>query len=550
MTVHIPMSIRPTPDWHIRDIEKLMGTNAHNKLFYFDKLNKHISKDFPEIRRDALATLSLLKEKGCICETGNRCAIVGDPGYPWILAAVACIMSGVEIVAVPESLNDEDISASLKGIPLNFVINESKFSNYGAFGDLPRLDLDTLLDSTTQVGTIPDAPDGAMFSLIGFTSGSTSSSKLKSFRITSESTELFISTFIDVFELNHDENWIVCHPFSHIVHFEYVLGGLCWGYNVTLADPLRVILKSGELNGTILVSVPSVYEQLVSLIKKKLPGNGIRASLIESFFSQEIDQETHNLARKLQPVLMPEAKGQLGNDYKVMIIGAAPSTEELKKTLIQLGLPIYEGYGMSETNMLACNTPKAFKFGTVGPIWPGVELHIGDEGEIRVRLQSDRTRNYLNLTPDENGQTFINEGWVKTGDIGEIENGFLRIIGRVKELIVTNRGKKVNPEPIQSKLRGIEGVEHALVFGNNKPFLVTVLSPFQSNDKMDRTVISMEIDKLNQTLPSHERILDFILLEKPLSEADGTLTRSGKPRRSIIEQRYSSDLECLYDRFI
>lgn len=547
MTIHMPMSIRPVPNWRIVDVAKLLAANTHNTLTYFDASGAARVRHFPEIRRDALATLALLRLAGCQVEPGKRCAIVGGPGYPWLLVALACIMAGAEIVAVPESLKDGEASASLDSLPLDFVATETKFADYAAFAGLPRLDLDGLPEAVATADTVPEPPGDPVFSMIAFTSGSTSETKIKSFRVAPNFTELFIDTFADIYGLTHDENWIVCHPFSHIVHFEYTLGGLCWGYNVTITEPLMIMLKGPELKASILITVPSVYEQMVALIRRKLPKEGTRAALIEKLFEQSIDDETRLLARTLQPILIPEVSQLLGDKLKVMIIGAAPSTEQLKRTLILLGMPIYEGYGMSETNMLTCNLPDTYRYNTVGPAWPGVELRISDEGIIQARLQCPRTSSYLNISVDENTRTFIDEAWVDTGDFGEIESGFLRITGRAKELIITNRGKNVNPAPIQSKLEEIVGVEHALVFGNNKPFLVAVLAPREAGVTIDPVAVAAAVDSLNKTLSAHEYIHDYLLLDEPLTEANGLLTRSGKARRTIIEQRFATNLEAIYD---
>ena len=457
-------------------------------------------------------------------------------------------MAKIEIVAIPESLEDSEVQASLQDLTLDFVATETKFADYEAFKGLPRLDLDSLLESITTIDSIPEPPEEGGFSLIAFTSGSTSTAKVKSFRVSPDSTELFINTFAQVYGFTRDENWVVCHPFSHIVHFEYVLGGLCWGYNVTITDPLSLVLKAAELKPTILVTVPGVYEQIVGLIKSKLPKSGPRKALIEKLLKQPISEETRLLARKLQPILMPEINELLGDQLKVMIFGAAPSTKELKRTLILLGLPVYEGYGMSETNMLTCNLPNTYRYNTVGPVWPGVELRLSEKGVVQAKLQCQRTSGYLNIPAEENARTFLGEGWIDTGDIGEIEDGFLSIIGRVKELIITNRGKNVNPAPIELKLKEIEGVEHALVFGNNKPFLVAVLAPHQANLPSLPDRIAAAVTAINKNLPIEEQIRDYLLLKEPFTEANGLLTRSGKSRRALVEERFTSELQELYER--
>jgi long-chain acyl-CoA synthetase len=533
--------------WRIANIKELLASNSSNTLTYFDVNGATCIRTFPEVYRDALATISLFKSMGCQMLPGRRVAICGAQGYPWLLAAVACIITGVEIVAIPELLSDGEIIASLEGLKVDFLASEIKYSTYESFAGLPHIFLDNLCQTIGKIDPLEESIGTGAFSIVAFTSGSTSSAKLKSFRVSAESTESFINTFFDSYHLTHDDNWVICHPFSHVVHFEYAIGGLCKGYNVTITEPLRIMLSGAQIKPSVLVTVPSVYEQIVTLIKRKLPSSGLRRALIDKLFEQlPSDEETRLLARDLQRVLMPEISQLLGDHLKVMIIGAAPSTEELRRSLVLMGLPVYEGYGMSETNMLTSNLPDKYRFGTVGPVWPGAGIRLTDESIIQARVHPVRSRGYLNTTQEENERTFLLDGWVDTGDFGEIDNGFLRITGRAKEIIITDRGKNINPADIQLKLRAIEGVEHALVFGNNKPFLVAILAPIHGK-VLDPSNVAMAIKVINEALPNYEWIRNWLILKYPLTESGGLLTRSGKPRRAAIEIHYAAELGALYE---
>ncbi|BCA64670.1 AMP-binding protein [Fluviibacter phosphoraccumulans] len=534
--------------WKIVEVEKLLASNHCNTLTYLDAAGVACIRQFSEVRRDALAVIALLRKTGCPMEPGRRGAICGGPGYPWLLVAVACIMSGVEIVAAPELLTDHEMTASLDGLQLDFVASEKKYGTYESFAALPRTELDHLCEAIVDIEPADEPVGPAAFSVVAFTSGSTSGAKLKSFRVSAESTEAFIDTFCDAYHLTHDDNWVVCHPFSHVVHFEYAIGGLCRGYDVTIAEPLQVMLSGAQIRPSVLVTVPSVYQQMVTLIKRKLPKNGPRRALIDKLFEQSpADEEASSLAKDLQSVLLPEIARLLGDRLKVMIIGAAPSTEELKRTLVLMGLPVYEGYGMSETNMLASNLPGKYRFGTVGPVWPGVEIRLTDESIIQARVHPVRSKRYLNTARDECERTFLADGWVDTGDFGEIDDGLLRITGRAKEIIITDRGKNINPAAIQSKLQQIGGIGHAIVFGNDKPYLVAVLTPAEHDTTLDRDTVAAAVEAVNETLSTHEQVRDWLILSHPFTEASGLLTRSGKPRRSAIELRFAAELGALYE---
>ena len=548
MTNRVPASTYLASAWKIAEVEKLLASNHRNTLTYFDAAGVACIRQFPEVRRDTLAVIALLRKAGCPMEPGRRGAICGGPGYPWLLVAVACIMSGVEIVAAPELLTNDEMTASLDGLQLDFVASEKKYGAYESFAALPRIELGHLCEAIADLEPTDEATGPGAFSIVAFTSGSTSGSKLKAFRVSAESTEGFIDTFCDAYHLTNDDNWVVCHPFSHVVHFEYAIGGLCRGYDVTIAEPLQVMLSGAKISPSVLVTVPSVYQQIVTLIKRKLPKSGPRRALIDKLFEQSpTDEEARLLAKDMQSVLIPEVAQLLGDRLKVMIIGAAPSTEELKRTLVLMGLPVYEGYGMSETNMLASNLPAEYRFGTVGPVWSGIEIRLTDESIIQARVHPVRSQGYLNTERQESERTFLADGWVDTGDFGELDDGFLRITGRAKEIIITDRGKNINSAAIQSKLQEMGGVGHALVFGNDKPFLVAVLTPAEHGTTLDRGTVAAAIEAVNETLPTHEQIRDWLILNHPFTEANGLLTRTGKPRRSAIELHFVADLEALYE---
>jgi len=308
---------------------------------------------------------------------------------------------------------------------------------------------------------------------------------------------------------------------------------------------MQLVLNGAELAPAAVITVPSVYQQLLRVIEARLPDRGVRGSLIRVLRGLPAGRMTRRLAHWLRPWLMPEVDATVGTRVKVMIIGAAPSSEELKKALIALGLPIYEGYGLSETNMIACNVPHSERFGTVGPVWPGVSVRVTDTGRVQARLQEPRTTSYLNVDDAENTATFLEDGWVDSGDLGRMDRGYLTITGRAKDIIVTDRGKNVNPAPIEQRLQAITGVEHALVFGDNRPFLVALVN-CSTEAKLDSARMRDHLEAINEQLPAHERIRDFVLLEDAFNESNGLITRTGKPRRQVIERHYSQTLEALY----
>lgn len=529
------------PSFDLRQLPSILRHNTRNRVTYFREDGTERARSFAEVDADARRVLARLRASGLRMDPGARAVIAGQSGYPWLLAALACLFAGVEIVALPETLGAEDAACSLASLACDFALTDARMDGHPVFAALPRVRLEGL-------GSLPeDAPPAEVdrcprWSIVAFTSGSTSSARLKSFRIAPDSTAAFIDAFTATFGIEPTDLWLVCHPFTHIVHFEYVLGGLGWGYDIALCDPVRVVLNGAALRPSVLVSVPSVYEQIANQIRRRLPKSGARRDEITRLLEEDV------VAGQVSSPLWPEAAAVLGDRLKVLIIGAAPSSSALRRFLQVVGLPLFEGYGMSETNMIACNHPRRSRPGSVGPIWPGVEVSLTDEGVVLARPTVQRTGEYLNVSPQENAETFLAEGWVSTGDLGRIEDDCLFVTGRKKEIIVSDSAKKINVASIEARLRDISGVGQALVFGDRRPFLVAVFAPPPDAALPPSEEIRAQLHPINAQLPYHERLLDFLRLEEPFTVENGLLTRSGKARRLVVAERFGGAIARLYDK--
>jgi long-chain acyl-CoA synthetase len=165
---------------------------------------------------------------------------------------------------------------------------------------------------------------------------------------------------------------------------------------------------------------------------------------------------------------------------------------------------------------------------------------------VLARLGHPRSASYLNVPSSQSAETFLEGGWVDTGDLGELDDGYLRIVGRKKELVITAGGQNVNAAAIEALLREIPGIGHALVMGDRRPFLVAVLAPAPEVPLPADHELRAAIATMNRGLPHHEQVLDVVRLPDPLDVENGLLTRSGKPRRRVIAERYETEIERCY----
>tara|TARA_R110002074_G_scaffold320842_2_gene491301 strand:- start:692 stop:2158 length:1467 start_codon:yes stop_codon:yes gene_type:complete len=482
----------------------------------------------------------------------KQVVICGRMGYHWFTTAVACLVSNTPFIALPESLHVDEKKASLEGLSFDGAVLDQEFLGLEPFKSLPKILLEQISDIVPSEeggqsilmsnSAIADGA-GLAKNFIAFTSGSTASKKLKAFPVSLASSLFFTKRFVELYDLGPEDNWLICHTFSHIVHFEYALGGLFWGYDITLSGVLNLLMQGAELAPSVVVTVPSVYEKLAQQIELQFARDKSE-KLLDQVRSTSVFDDQGEIQRV---PLSVQAKSVLGSKIKMMLIGASPSPTELQVFLLQNGLPLYEGYGMSETNMICCNTPDDSKISTVGLAWPGIELKLDDQQCICVRTAPQRADRYLNVTEAEQASSFMDDGWVNTGDIGEIdEQGFVRIVGRTKDVIVNSGGKNINPSAIETLLSGIPGVGHSVVVGDGKPYLVALLAPLESQRLPDRPTLDGYLDNINANLPDHEKVLAFVPLEQGLNEMDGTLTRSGKARRHKVIQQHETEIATLY----
>lgn len=277
-----------------------------------------------------------------------------------------------------------------------------------------------------------------------------------------------------------------------------------------------------------------------------------RKEVPEEFWS-EYDTEAAPILKRV--------KDYFGGCIRLATSGGAPLPLEVAEFFDAAGLPILQAYGLTENICVAFNRPDNHKFGTVGPPMPGCEVQIADDGEIIVRSEMMFSGYYK-----ARAQTteMFRDGWLLTGDIGELDgDGFLKITGRKKELIVTSTGKKISPALIENMLKEHHLISHALVCGEGKSYLVALitLNPVEAAEfarahgiaaanpgrsESMRQLVSEMIDKVNARLSTSESIKRFELLDRDFEVAKNEVTPTGKIKREIVTEHYRDLIATLY----
>jgi long-chain acyl-CoA synthetase len=263
-------------------------------------------------------------------------------------------------------------------------------------------------------------------------------------------------------------------------------------------------------------------------------------------------------------LMFQRLRATLGGRCAAAISGGAPLGERLGHFFAGVGMPVYEGYGLTETSAaVTLNTPAWHRIGTAGRPLPGVAVRIGEDREIHV-AGDVVFRGYWNN--EQASTAAVTDGWFRTGDLGQLDGeGYLRITGRRKELIVTAAGKNVQPAELEDRLRGHPLISHAMVVGDGQPFVAALITLDAAalrawgaehgrtgtagelaGDGELQSEIQSAVDDANRAVSRAEAIKKFVILPDDFTEEGGELTPTLKLRRDVVAKRYASQIESLY----
>ena len=406
-------------------------------------------------------------------------------------------------------------------------------------------------------------PDG-ICSII-YTSGTTG--KPKGVLLTHRNFLSNVEAANEVVPVKESDVFLSFLPLSHAL--ERMAGyymPLSFGASVAFAESIKQLpVNLKEVKPTILISVPRIFEKFHDAIWDKINASSL---LRKNVFKWALRQKTGSFAYKIADfVVFRKVRSQLGGRLRLTISGGASLNEKIGRFFAKIGILILEGYGLTESSpVISANKEGDFKFGTVGKMLPGVKVKISENKEILVK-GPNITQGYFK-NPKETKFAFDKEKWFRTGDLGFIDKqGFLTVIGRKKEMIVTSGGKNVWPEPIENLLNDDRFVSQSMVIGNKMKFISALIVPdwqeievymkeknlpLQDHEKLAKNpailaVFQERIDaKINPNISEHEQIKKFKLLTQEFSQEQDELTPTLKLRRHIVEKHCHKAIESMY----
>ena len=345
--------------------------------------------------------------------------------------------------------------------------------------------------------------------------------------------------------------WLpLSHSYEHTVQFVQIAVGA----KIFYAESIDKLIKNmNDCNPDIMTAVPRFYQNLYQKISSTFQkATGVKKLLVNSttrigrkyFLKQKLSIYEKFINYICNKLVRKKIKSQFGGNLKAFISGGGALDYKVGVFLNSIGLPTLQGYGLTETSpVVSCNPIDDIRIETVGPPFKGNEVMIAEDGEILVKGENVMLGYWNN--PIETDKV-IQNGWLFTGDIGTIENGYLKITDRKKDILITPGGDNISPVKIESELTKIEFIEQALVYGDNKPFLVALIVLNNNFKDTDYKIIQEEIEKINKELTKIEKIKKFIIINNQFSIENGFMTPTLKLKRFKIIQEYKKELEDLY----
>jgi long-chain acyl-CoA synthetase len=524
----------------------------------------------------------------------DRVAILSENRPEWAIADFAAMLLGAVVVPIYPTLTQDQVEHLLRdsGSRVAFVSTQAQLNKVLGIQAHTGLERVVVMDPIENSRTVrmdhlmaagPDGPDPALdatanaitpedLATLLYTSGTTGIPK--GVMLTHGNLACNFSCSLGEFGLAPGSSSVSFLPLSHITarHVDYALmhGGVSLAYCPFLEELPRALQ---EVRPAIFVAVPRVYEK-IRLQAEHTARSFAKRHILDWALAVGREHRAEILVGETPTawswlmadrIVFSQIRQGMGGQVQIYISGGAPLGRELAEWYADAGIRIHEGYGLTETSpVIAVNSPKAHRLGTVGKPLSNVEVGIAEDGEILVRGPSI-FKGYWNM-PKESAEAF-SDGFFKTGDIGNLDaDGYLSVTDRKKDLIKTSGGKFIAPQPIEASLRDHALVAEAVVIGDKRKFPAAMILPyfplledwahdnqvaFLSREELVRqprvqALYEGVVESVNENLARFEKLKKTIVLAEEFSVASGTLTPTLKMKRRAVEAKHRAEIDELY----
>jgi long-chain acyl-CoA synthetase len=530
-------------------------------------------------------------------EPGDRVALLGETRPEWTLADAAILAAGLVVVPVYQTNSPDECRYVVDHSGAKAIILEDagQLKKIEAVRDqlpglahvvsmVPAGDTTTVDDLRARAGEVEEAELAKRLEAVGpddvativYTSGTTGPPK--GCMLTHRNVLATGAAYVEQVGLEPPATLFMFLPLAHAL--ARVVQMVSLEYGMTLAfwsgDSKRLVEDVGAAAPPPFPSVPRVFEKIhARVLARGSEGSAVKQRLFSWAIATgrrarpAMRRGTASAALKAQyavadRLVLGKVRDLFGGRLELALTGAAPIPREVLEFLDACGITVLEGYGMTETCAAATlNPPHDPRFGTVGPALPGMSVAIAEDGEILLGGPNV----FKGYHRNEEATRDVFEGdAVRTGDLGELEDGYLRITGRKKDLIITSSGKNISPTNIENALRESRWISQAVVHGDNRSYLVALLTldadeapalaeelgidgdvhALAAHERV-RELLQQEVDQANSQFARIEQVKKFTVLEDDLSQEAGELTPTMKVKRAVVERRYADTFDALYD---
>ena len=532
---------------------------------------------------------------------GDRIAIISENRYEWVITDFACMFYGLVSVPVYSSISASQMSFILNQSEskicfvsgysmlekINSVRNELPtikklitFNSPGSnklpsdahfFGDLIRKGIPRKYDLLMKVlrAMSEGVSEDDILTII-YTSGTTGIPK--GVMLTHKNLYTNIEACTKVLPINETDTFLSFLPYSH--SYERTAGyylALFSGAVIYYAQSIETVgTQMIETKPTILITVPRLLDKIYNRLLKSADDmdKGLQKNLFLRAVSMAQEQkiEKNSIRWKIADKLVyTKIRLKTGGRVRFLVSGGGALNQKIGKFFDYIGLTTLEGYGLTETSpVISVNPPGKNKYGTVGPPLSGVRVKLSEENEIMVNGDLIMKGYYLD---EKSTNEMIKDGWLYTGDIGEIdEDGYISITDRKKSLFKTSGGKYIAPAPLEEMISALPFVESVMVCGNGRMYVTALIVP-QRNDLLiyaaknnitfntyedlfenDRLIkqIQSDVDKLQKNVSQFEKVRRITLIPDAFTIEGGELTPTMKVKRKFVEQKYSDEIDKMY----
>nr|WP_221462872.1 AMP-binding protein [Streptomyces olivoverticillatus] len=487
---------------------------VHDGRISFARLDGTETLTLAELYERAGRVASGLRRMGVA--PGDRIGILAANGLEWVLLDLAALRLKAETAGFEPGKFEPDAELLARyDIKLLFSDRPSD-----APGVVPVADVRLLSekqDDDEPLLPVHYGPEDT--TTVKFTSGSTGTPK--GLAATAGSIDSSLHAVQEIFEHGPGDDLFVFLPLSLLQQRYWIYSALRHGHDVTISTYEAAFATLGRVRPTVVMGVPAFYETA----KRHIESRARRAAKTSS-----PEDAVREAARRL-----------FGDRIRYLWTGSAPARAAMLTFFDEAGLPIYEGYGLNETCIVTKNHPGASRAGSVGKVLTGKQVLIDEDGVISVRSDHPVNRRYAYAAPGDSERVFGEDGTVRTGDLGHLdEDGFLFIRGRADDVIVLDNGKKVIVRPIEEQMKSDPAIAECVLFCPAQTDLVAVVSP--SALPADTEAIAARLARTNSSVERDEQIRRVVVAQEPFSIDNGLLTSQFKPKRKQILAAYEREI--------